>query len=94
MHISEMMEVLKDLDETSKRKVDILEHFVVSLDIVIDLLQLNLSITATQWRSKKWSLKAGDLYIEGPSSAGHFIYILSYKIFPFRSIIKRIVITT
>ena len=37
MHISEMMEVLKDLDETSKRKVDILEHFVVS-HIMIDLL--------------------------------------------------------
>ena len=41
------------------------------------LIQLNLSITAIQWRSKKWSLQAGDLYIEGPSSAGHFIYFLS-----------------
>ena len=46
-------------------------------------LQLNLSITTTQWRSKKWPLQAGDLYIEGPSSAGHFIYFLSYKLFPF-----------
>ena len=42
-----------------------------------------MSITATQWRSKKWPLWAGDLYIEGLSSAGHFIYVLLYRIFPF-----------
>ena len=46
-------------------------------------VQLNLSITATQWRSKKWPLWTGDLYIEGPSSAGDLIYFLSHKMFPF-----------
>ena len=44
-------------------------------------IQLNLSITATQWRSKKWPLKPGDLYIEGPSLAGQFISFLSYELF-------------
>ena len=44
-------------------------------------IQLNLSIMATQWRSKKLPLYAGDLYIEGPSSAGYFIYFLSYELF-------------
>ena len=46
-------------------------------------LQLNLSITAVQWRSKKWPLLTGDLYIEGPSSVCTctFIYFRSYKTF-------------
>ena len=46
-------------------------------------IQLNLSITAIQWRIEKWPLVTGDLYIEGPSSACHFIYFLSHKTFPF-----------
>ena len=50
---------------------------------LIIIIQLNLSITATQWRRNKWPLWAGDLYIEGPSSAGRFIYVLSYRMFPF-----------
>ena len=53
------------------------------VQILIIIIQLNLSITATQWRRNKWPLWAGDLYIEGPSSAGRFIYVLSYRMFPF-----------
>ena len=32
---------------------------------------------------KRLAREDGDLYIEGPSSVGHFIYVLSYRMFPF-----------
>ena len=54
------------------------------------LIQLNLSITATQRRIKKWLLWVGDLYMEGQILTSHFNFFIYTKCFRLEGIFKNI----